>query len=106
MLLETLSNRGPPTSVVFAGTNATLLTGGTDNLARVHSLSVLKVVIGHMGAVTGLAYSPDGAALISAGADKTVRQWNSVDGAGVKNYGGIADVVTGLAVSPDGTRGI
>ena len=104
MLLETLSQKGTPTSVAFAGTNATILTGGTDNLARVHSLALLKVVVGHVGAITGLAYTPDGAALISAGADKTVRHWNSVDGAAVKAYAGVTDVVTGLAVSPDGTR--
>jgi WD40 repeat protein len=104
MLLETLSRKGIPTSVAFAGTNAALLTGGTDNLARLHSLALIKVVPGHVGAVTGLAYTPDGAALISGGADKTVRHWNSVDGAAVKAYAGVADAVTGIAVSPDGTR--
>ncbi|MGI8977634.1 MAG: WD40 repeat domain-containing protein [Pirellulaceae bacterium] len=104
MLLETLSQKGPLTSVAFAGTSAALLTGGTDNLARLHSLALLKVVPGHVGPVTGLAYSPDGAALISGGADKTVRHWNSVDGATVKAYVGVTDVVTGVAVSPDGTR--
>jgi WD40 repeat protein len=103
-LLETVSQKGTPTALAFAGTNSLILSGGTDNLARLHSLSIFKVIAGHTGAVTGLAYSPDGAALISCGVDKTVKHWNSVDGSAVKPYGGVADVVTGLAVTPDGQR--
>ena len=38
------------------------------------------MLAGHQGAVTGVAFSPDGALLATASADGTARIWNAATG--------------------------
>ncbi len=59
---------------------------------------------GHSGAVTSLAFAPDGQQLLSGGADKSVRLWNVADGKQIRAFAGAADQVTSVAVSADGKR--
>ena len=81
-----------------------LLSAHADHALRLHASSLERIVPGHQGAVTSLIYAADGNSFFSGGVDKTVRQWNSADGAAVRTVATAAEAITGLVLSPDGTR--
>jgi WD40 repeat protein len=56
------------------------------------------------GWVEGLAFTPDGGRLVSAGRDKTVRVWDPVTGEELRSLAGHTAPLTAVALSPDGRR--
>ena len=63
----------------------------------------MAVLSGHTGQVNSVAFSPDGASLISGGDDKTIKCWDIQTGGVVKTFFGHTERVTSISISPDCT---
>ena len=59
---------------------------------------------GHTDIVLCVAYSPDGTRIVSGGADKTLKMWDSATGAEVRLLKGHTVAVYSVGYSPDGKR--
>ena len=69
---------------IAVGTNA-----GNVLLLNVRAGKLVERLVGHQNPVLALAFSPDGAGLVSGGCDQTIRFWNisslRVDRSGLRN---------------------
>jgi WD40 repeat protein len=80
-------------------------TDGALYTAVVQRASTLKIIPADIGAVTSVAFSPNGQRLASAGAQNTVRLSNAETGQPIGSpLTGHTGAVTGVAFSPDGHR--
>ena len=75
---------------------------GIVELWNVRSRTLEDTLEGHTGAVTSLAFNPDGEQLVSGGKDKTIRIWNALTGRETRRLVGHDDWIMSLAISPDG----
>jgi hypothetical protein len=64
----------------------------------------LRTFRGHSDAVTACAYAPDGARILSASDDRTLREWDRETGQELRRFEGHWGPVTACAYAPDGAR--
>jgi WD40 repeat protein len=82
---------------------------GLDKTIRVWSLGeksgeLLNTLIAHEDAILQLAWSPDGATLVSAAADRTIKIFDAKDLTERKALANQPDWVLALRFAPDGKR--
>jgi WD40 repeat protein len=61
-------------------------------------------ILGHSGEVSSVAFSPDGAGVLSGSVDKTIKLWDAATGVLIRTFEGHSGQVTSVAFSPDGGR--
>lgn len=66
------------------------------------SKALLRTLAGHSGEAYGCAVSPDGAFVLSASEDGTLKLWDPASGEELRTLAGHGGWVRGCAVSPDG----
>jgi WD40 repeat protein/serine/threonine protein kinase len=69
---------------------------------RATGKEVLPRLLGHFGPVEGVAYSPSGKMIASAGFDRTVRLWDAATGKLLQTLRGHGNYVAKVAFSADG----
>ncbi len=69
-----------------------------------HTGAVLHSLKGHRAGILGVAFSPDGSRIASAGHDRIVKIWNAHRGTELLTFKGHSATVLAVAFSPDGGR--
>src|SRR5262249_19246237 len=99
-----LSHPGDPRWVAFKSDGQALVTADARSIRIWHlaGSEEKRVLTGHEGGVPGLAFSPDGKLLASAGKDMTAAIWDPTTGQLLRRLTGFERVLHTVAFSPDG----
>jgi WD40 repeat protein len=100
-------DNGAVVALAFSGDGSLLAAGHlrgrvTIRAALERRVQPTRSLDGHTLPVYGLAFTPDGRRLVSAGADKTARVWDVATGRSLHEFLWHQSWVTCLAMSPDG----
>jgi WD40 repeat protein len=93
-------------SVTMSPDGARVLTGGTDDTARLWDTAtgaLVRSFEGHSDFVVYVAFSPDGTKVLTGSRDTTMRLWDAATGALVRSFAGNGGFVLSIAISTDGT---
>ncbi|KAJ9601901.1 hypothetical protein H2200_013616 [Cladophialophora chaetospira] len=71
---------------------------------EIYEASKVKVLEGHSGGVSAMAFSPDGKQLVSASHGRTVRLWDTGSATPLQTLEGRSGGVSAVAFSPDGKQ--
>jgi WD40 repeat protein len=88
-----------PGSAVTASVSASSGTSDSPTLAP-----TLVAQIGHISGVYSVAYSPDGAKVLTGGGDNMARLWDAATGSLLRTFEGHTAGVYSVAYSPEGTK--
>ena len=75
---------------------------GVATLFKIETGKKLRELAGHRDALYGIAFSPDGNQLATAGYDRIIQLWNPASGEKLRTLKGHNGAVYGIAFSPDG----
>jgi WD40 repeat protein/serine/threonine protein kinase len=106
-LVELKPQQSVPLSAAFSSDGKRIVTGGTDNMARVWDAEMgtqLLELIGHQGPVQSAAFSRDGKRIVTGSNDMTVKVWDVRTGAILLELRGHTGAVRSVGFSPDGTQ--
>lgn len=107
VLLE-VDHGAPATAAALSGGGALLATGGSaDHLVRIWRIAngkQLRVLKGHVGTITAIAFSTRGTLVATGATDGIGRVWRISDGTPVSVLSGHTNYLTDIAFSPDGTQ--
>jgi WD40 repeat protein len=81
---------------------ASLVAAAADGSLRIVTPHLEHLIDAHAGGVNSLAFTPDGARIVSSGADKSLTLWSLADGKPLATFAGATDVVSSVAITPDG----
>jgi WD40 repeat protein len=90
--------------IALAPDEAFLFTAGSRN-ARLYPLNLAREklsLIGHSGAVHGIAFSPDGTRIASTGQDRALKVWDARSGRNIWEAAGLEGLGSCVTYSPDG----
>ncbi len=103
---QAVARRGWISDLLWSPNGRSLAVASAEGIVffEADTLRLLAALRGHEGPVKHMAVDADGARLVSAGADTTVRLWKLREGGACTVLRGHCDSVEAVAFSPDGTR--
>jgi WD40 repeat protein len=97
----------PATSVAFGPDGKTVFIGSADGKIHVVNLDdgkIIRTLVGHTTAVTGMVFHPSGTLLATCSKDRTVKLWNPAAPAPLKSLDGHTAWIEGIVFIDQGTK--